>query len=196
MLGFNPRTYKRCDLLPPTPLFCLSRVSIHAPTRGATFQLRQRLQTSFGFNPRTYKRCDFCFLLASYNGIVSIHAPTRGATPYLAKIYQDKTSFNPRTYKRCDSIFGWLCIGLCRFNPRTYKRCDIPHIQNLIPTLLFQSTHLQEVRQKNQFSDIVPEKVSIHAPTRGATLYLGILLTSSLPFQSTHLQEVRHYLCV
>ena len=55
-------------------------ISIHAPTRGATFYLH--------------------FIIN--NTIISIHAPTRGATAgfYLIILFQ---YFNPRSYKRSDS---------------------------------------------------------------------------------------------
>ena len=57
--------------------------------------------------------------------------------------------------------------------------------------ILFQSTHLQEVRRwlcldLCYFVAIV----SIHAPTRGATKYRSDIFASNR-FQSTHLQEVR-----
>ena len=59
ILSFNPRTHTGCDLKPER--FRIEfKVSIHAPTRGAT----QR----------------FVFLSVPY--LVSIHAPTRGATKF------------------------------------------------------------------------------------------------------------------
>ena len=53
---FNPRTHTGCDnawskALPPR------RVSIHAPTRGATFISFHRAFLG-GFNPRTHTGCD------------------------------------------------------------------------------------------------------------------------------------------
>ena len=78
------------------------RISIHAPTRGATvinilfsdiikFQstlLQEERQVSRkackevkNFNPRSYKRSDLHFHVGIDNVIrISIHAPTRGAT--------------------------------------------------------------------------------------------------------------------
>ena len=55
--------------------------------------------------------------------------------------------FNPRTYERCDNADTRLQQVVKRFNPRTYERCD-----NKAP------------------SSLVVGQVSIHAPTRGATL--------------------------
>ena len=103
---FNPRSYKRSDnyqhnLLRRNPIFQSTLlqeerrlptliwdifiiISIHAPTRGATFLrcLCRILQSNF--NPRSYKRSDD--ELQKYINMrefISIHAPTRGATLYL-----------------------------------------------------------------------------------------------------------------
>ena len=55
------------------------------------------------------------------------------------------------------------------FNPRTYERCDscLPKAYYLD---LFQSTHLREVRLGISMIHPHHSGVSIHAPTRGATL--------------------------
>ena len=80
-----------------------SKVSIHAPTRGATAESRYNFIHDNGFNPRTHEGCDSrskvaspshrCFNPRTHEGCdaafvlyyarglqVSIHAPTRGAT--------------------------------------------------------------------------------------------------------------------
>ena len=55
--GFNPRSYERSDWL-YMAIICVVKVSIHAPTKGAT-----------------HLKCPTTLLLG-----VSIHAPTKGAT--------------------------------------------------------------------------------------------------------------------
>ena len=99
--SFNPRTHEGCDTSDDYDFEEL-RVSIHAPTRGATLStvgdcIRARFQSthprgvrristlfkklsSGSFNPRTHEGCDNArvYLLFIFN--VSIHAPTRGAT--------------------------------------------------------------------------------------------------------------------
>ena len=57
IFSFNPRTYMRCDL-PLVEEQTRRKVSIHAPTWGATGYLVTTPQASIGFNPRTYMRCD------------------------------------------------------------------------------------------------------------------------------------------
>ena len=83
-----------------------TKISIHAPTRGATCATVWLNQTSHHFNPRTHEGCDFLKyvknkylkrfqsthprgvrlkikLTQNANLIISIHAPTRGATKLL-----------------------------------------------------------------------------------------------------------------
>ena len=120
---------------------------------------------------------------------ISIHAPTRGAT-----------------------CIRSLSRGLLyHFNPRSYKRSDLLHACHLVALLIFQSTLLQEERQQISFNvsystNFNPRSykrsdaemlrpgestvISIHAPTRGATLFSRFSLFS-LRFQSTLLQEER-----
>ena len=56
--NFNPRSHERSDIPAGSFHCCLHYISIHAPTRGATFWIKHK----------------------GYNFYISIHAPTRGAT--------------------------------------------------------------------------------------------------------------------
>ena len=76
---FNPRTHTGCDNAWSKAL-PLRRVSIHAPTRGATL-----IDCVYG----------------KYTW-VSIHAPTRGATLRAPRISIRGRGFNPRTHTGCD----------------------------------------------------------------------------------------------
>ena len=101
----------------------LIKISIHAPTRGATLLL---LRT------------------APLHGI-SIHAPTRGATSAnmastssslfqstllqeerlgMCDKFEKRGNFNPRSYKRSDQGDRTKVSGFNNFNPRSYKRSD------------------------------------------------------------------------
>ena len=81
---------------------------------------------------------------------VSIHAPTWGAT--LIKLYYHN-----------------LSLG---FNPRTHVGCDCPNTLIGLQNSAFQSTHPRGVRLYSRYFSVICEKVSIHAPTWGATLYV------------------------
>ena len=99
---FNPRSYKRSDDTYFCSIYYKNKISIHAPTRGATYCIRHSSGSLSYFNPRSYKRSDanesiinhdmqqFQSTLLQeerrssrywYQSIqISIHAPTRGAT--------------------------------------------------------------------------------------------------------------------
>src|SRR4030042_1020742 len=63
-------------------------------------------------------------------------------------------SFNPRTHAGCDWIDSITCDRYHSFNPRTHAGCDL---------------FIQEFERST--------KVSIHAPTQGATGKLILLFT-------------------
>ena len=122
---FNPRTHTGCDYScnyskkrdrkfqsthphgvrreVPTGVKKLPRVSIHAPTRGATGLTLQARILAESFNPRTHTGCDIVALC-------SICA---------------NMGFNPRTHTGCDVISICLFVFPLSFNPRTHTGCDI-----------------------------------------------------------------------
>ena len=154
--------------------------------------------------------------------------------PYLAI----QNAFNPRSYKRSDSNRVYIISPCSAFNPRSYKRSDIVGSLKYYIQIFFQSTLLQEERQSNyvfikcsntfnprsykrsDFVNYVNNRItlmlSIHAPTRGATISHSfpilksasfnprsykrsdtphVHLTQTLTyFQSTLLQEERRFL--
>ena len=124
-----------------------SGVSIHAPTTGATTWAMQASNWLPCFNPRTHEGCD----------------TRRCAWPPTVRC------FNPRTHEGCDLVARavWKQSGC--FNPRTHEGCDC-HCYNcflLLPG--FQSTHPRRVRLRGACDGRSRGKVSIHAPTKGAT---------------------------
>ena len=172
--NFNPRSYKRSDV----HFLCDSHVnhviSIHAPTRGATMQRtskRRDISISIHAPTRGATRCKSLFhvleqfqstllqeerpsfsVFPAARSFISIHAPTRGATGDRKDQCFHKTDFNPRSYKRSD---GSASASL----PVAY---------------IFQSTLLQEERRHVVDVRNIILKISIHAPTRGATSCLPL----------------------
>ena len=124
-------------------------ISIHAPTRGATRPNGSVRRLSIHFNPRSHERSDVFFALCNGQFLcISIHAPTRGATVCTVPrtwipVFQ---STLPREERRFQRVF--LRINYQHFNPRSHERSD-PVSCDLM---------------QNYFS------ISIHAPTRGATI--------------------------
>ena len=79
--SFNPRTHEGCDAevnsVPP-----IGRVSIHAPTRGATrWWLPPSSLPRVSIHAPTRGATNLSYTAPGYD-FVSIHAPTRGATNY------------------------------------------------------------------------------------------------------------------
>jgi len=123
---FNPRTHAGCDAAPRSMAACTPSVSIHAPTRGATYTRRSKIHQGrvsihaptrgattrrrinqdgpLRFNPRTHAGCDAVAIniIKILKG-VSIHAPTRGATERPASLRCIYQRFNPRTHAGCDT---------------------------------------------------------------------------------------------
>ena len=172
-------------------------VSIHAPTRGATRLGWLWPTDAKGFDPRPHARgdnlrvCEFISWLKFRSTPpregrlrggdvqlafeeVSIHAPTRGATPPRSMIPACTRGFDPRPHARGDSILGSKVTCLFSFDPRPHARGDACVMRR--PTLprLFRSTPPREGRHHDIKDLRRMEGVSIHAPTRGATLFASV----------------------
>ena len=78
---FNPRTHVGCDLKILTDYERFIKISIHAPTWGATRSKASRTSRLNDFNPRTHVGCDF----------ESDLGPC------------EPSHFNPRTHVGCDA---------------------------------------------------------------------------------------------
>ena len=113
---FNPRTHTGCDREAAESIEAVTRVSIHAPTRGATFCVGSQIALLRSFNPRTHTGCDASpktrragssrFNPRTHTGcdvhfgsdfadkrVVSIHAPTRGATFHILRLTRRRSLF-------------------------------------------------------------------------------------------------------
>ena len=148
------------------------RISIHAPTRGAT-KIRGG---------------------ASRMILISIHAPTRGATEDLKVIFQitqfqstlprgerrnwrGRTGyqhyFNPRSHEGSDSDGQDKYQDICRFQS-TLPRGERPasdFYKRFMPGDFNPRSH--EGSDGREWRDCRCCSISIHAPTRGATRSIG-----------------------
>ena len=124
----------------------------------------------------------------SINLNISIHAPTRGATIQHLKAYANTVfqSTLPRE-ERQSQVF--CCFLDNYFNPRSHERSDLA--MRMAFRHLKISIHAP-TRGATKICCIKPTlvKISIHAPTRGATVssYLNDVM---LGFQSTLPREER-----
>ncbi len=126
-----------------------SKISIHAPTWGATLASASNIGSHFDFNPRTHLGCDHQA------------KSQRLWSPY----------FNPRTHLGCDKITDTAGKAGKDFNPRTHLGCDYVKKVFIKQRNKFQSTHPLGVRQTVRRSVGTTIAISIHAPTWGATVY-------------------------
>ena len=98
--------------------------------------------------------------------------------------------FNPRTHAGCDQR-NVIAIKLIPcFNPRTHAGCDATCRPIMLYLSLFQSTHPRGVRPCLKPVLVEVNGVSIHAPTRGATI-ISECNKYAETFQSTHPRGVR-----
>ena len=124
------------------------RISIHAPTRGATLFPSRGSSVCFYFNPRSHEGSDkFIGLKATLETLFQSTLP-RGERPGSESGKQSNDSnFNPRSHEGSDTNAPSAVDVNSNFNPRSHEgsdsACPCYHHSTLI---------------------------SIHAPTRGATL--------------------------
>ena len=122
-------------------------ISIHAPARGATPLTSPSCIASANFNPRSREGSDSTLHISRYRHTISIHAPARGATLQSWHSYRSLRNFNPRSREGSDEL-------------NAYER---------IRYLRFQSTLPRGERRTVTIADRDGNKISIHAPARGAT---------------------------
>ncbi len=129
-------------------------ISIHAPTRGATFFLCHFLHLCHHFNPRSHERSD----------------------KYVTKdICADLKDFNPRSHERSDYLLRLVDFSEVYFNPRSHERSDVATktINSFLDISIHAPTRGATVQRCGEWLQVV---ISIHAPTRGATLTRWVLI--------------------
>ena len=191
-------------------------VSIHAPTRGATTLSLTNCFNASCFNPRPHAGGDGIPMPTSRgskrfqstpprggrppdvtirpaSAVVSIHAPTRGATKTTPWPRRECSRFNPRPHAGGDTIpyryrnpqkqfqstppRGGRRIRagghpqVCCFNPRPHAGGDLArhYIRLCAQVSIHAPTRGATILVGKKW---VKSGVSIHAPTRGATVYL------------------------
>ena len=143
---FNPRSHERSDFTGDYT-FEVTLISIHAPTRGATKKA----------------------ILQREKQAISIHAPTRGATPSGSNGRCVLNYFNPRSHERSDFI------GLLNYNRLILFQSTLPREERPFSFKEFFSIFYFNPRshERSDFEAVLKDEfsiISIHAPTRGATI--------------------------
>ena len=148
--------------------FHTHKISIHAPTWGATIDLKHFLccQLFQSTHPRGVRHFKIGFRFHTHK--ISIHAPTWGAT-------------------------GGFCpplLSFIHFNPRTHVGCDPNKFCFIFLSLLFQSTHPRGVRRNRLNFTYGYNKFQSTHP-RGVRLTVLFDQFRMPLFQSTHPRGVR-----
>ena len=188
-MNFNPRSHERSDFDELCKHF-VNGISIHAPTRGATKVLQKLLVYLIVFQS-TLPREERLVVheIMAHTFVISIHAPTRGATSPDIQCLKVPIDFNPRSHERSDPGDFLHHRILHNFNPRSHERSDSYAYQKDIPKII--SIHAPTRGATiNRWSFARTADISIHAPTRGATfLWYNPLILNK--FQSTLPREER-----
>ena len=143
--GFNPRTHTGCDVrivIDPIPSLCFNPRT-HT---GCDIVLLFYHNANISFNPRTHTGCDTGLRYSDVYNLRFQSTHPHGVRRLSSEVTGKDVSFNPRTHTGCDEIDFIFSTITRSFNPRTHTGCDLrPSPRTWM------------------------RKVSIHAPTRGAT---------------------------
>ena len=166
--NFNPRSREGSDgdQAVFTPV---SVISIHAPVKGATRHAGRRCCRTGYFNPRSREGSDGYMTGITQNVGISIHAPAKGATARTGKDFFRYGYFNPRSREGSDVCRFSSLSRQNDFNPRSREGSDrlIFRLKEIIQE--FQSTLPRRERLKTVYLDRWCNRISIHAPAKGAT---------------------------
>ena len=142
-------------------------VSIHAPTRGATFRNTAPIIPSWfqSTHPRGVRlgylqlvvaasvfqsthprgvRLPYVFVPLTLPLFQSTHP--RGVRPCVRSFALSNVGFNPRTHEGCDIPASLVTSSVPSFNPRTHEGCDWVFCFDTYHIPTFQSTHPRGVR--------------------------------------------------
>ena len=143
----------------------------------------------FNFNPRSHERSDETYKTLYISDLISIHAPTRGAT--LLKLAISISLIFQSTLPREERHIAFRCFPFTYyFNPRSHERSDNVYLNDNHAFII--SIHAPTRGATIQYAKAPYQPgISIHAPTRGATS-LSSAIYYVLRFQSTLPREERH----
>ncbi len=145
-------------------------ISIHAPTRGATFRANKDFFRTTYFNPRSHERSDInsdCVLSSSLLFQSTLPREERHGSSYYS--YNLITISIHAPTRGATTLWSLPRTQKHDFNPRSHERSDLHIINMLYLAWKFQSTLPREERLTRIALFEKAHAISIHAPTRGAT---------------------------
>ena len=169
-IDFNPRSHERSDNYIPDE-FKSYIISIHAPTRGATMTSDETgmvaiFQSTLPREERPVRRYSLPLISVNFNPRSHERSDNiQNLTFALTKRFQ---STLPREERRCMRVR--IAAPLCNFNPRSHERSDVGCLLRLFYHLNF-NPRSHERSDKPFIYKALRTIISIHAPTRGATMH-------------------------
>ena len=138
------RRTERQSMLASSPFLRLFQSTLRRTERPSPNFISSKMYCDF--NPRSDERSDGIILALITSILISIHAPTNGATVSGQALMSALQNFNPRSDERSDRQGKAGDVHISDFNPRSDERSD-------------DNANFVAIRFK----------ISIHAPTNGAT---------------------------
>ncbi len=143
------------------------------------------------FNPRSHERSDETYKTLYISDLISIHAPTRGATVF-RRAERNSCRISIHAPTRGATIPNIDIPDVAGFQstlPREERRDNMKVIAEIEK---FQSTLPREERHNTTGWQGTGEIISIHAPTRGATIRItvGLLITQNFNPRSHERSDV------
>ena len=105
--------------------------------------------------------------------MVSIHAPTQGATGARVSVKSSLYRFNPRSHAGSDGPSATLLPGVFSFNPRSHAGSDKKRTLSTPQKRSFNPRSHAGSDLNVQHCGLII-RVSIHAPTQGATICFAL----------------------
>ena len=102
----------------------ITRISIHAPAKGATSHVVKISLSITYFNPRSREGSDYYGSATLSETNISIHAPAKGATVCEFKFNSRHHYFNPRSREGSDPMVSAHGGIPADFNPRSREGSD------------------------------------------------------------------------
>ena len=151
--------------------FALSRISIHAPARGATDEStgRAKLPELISIHAPARGATAQPFYTPCGTPLISIHAPARGATNASSSAVCDRVISIHAPARGATKDTHYL-IGNIEFQSTLPHGERLPLCLPLFRFNLFQSTLPHGERLCHYLQPVARLWISIHAPARGATL--------------------------
>ena len=191
---FNPRAHEGRDFPPELDINPEVRVSIHAPTKGATRRSEAaRHHGEVSIHAPTKGATRYALSIAGV-WCVSIHAPTKGATfsaTYVTHFHLT-VSIHAPTKGATVRMMHFTHTGMVSIHaPTKGATASIVRMSAVISSF---NPRAHEGRDRYECLHERGMAVSIHAPTKGATRSVNSSTSSGEMFQSTRPRRARRLL--